>query len=74
MNWISVEDRLPPIDTWVLVYFENDYDCFHQRKFSVHKMYERLTGDWETEEQKKDRFRWTCVGTASHWMPLPEKP
>lgn len=74
MKWISIKENLPPLNTWVLVYFQEDYDGHRERKYSVHKMYERLTGDWETEEEKKDLLRWTCICQVTHWMLLPEAP
>lgn len=83
MKWISVKEKIPPLDTDVLVLYEDEYElksaqyCKRIPSFmKVAHMYERLLGsdNWETEESKKDILRWSLPYNITHWMPLPEPP
>ncbi|MBO5715050.1 MAG: DUF551 domain-containing protein [Clostridia bacterium] len=58
-EWISVKDRLPEIDTHVLVYDEHMWWDYAIAKLDK-------DGCWMDEE--------CCILCPSHWMPLPEPP
>ena len=63
MNWISVKDRLPEFDDWVICY------CPIWGRFLG--SYERISGsdwgNWSRDEEKG-------ILPPSHWMPLPDPP
>ena len=64
-EWISVKDRLPEPNTWVLVYVKYTIPVFEfergiRKRNNVIKYF------------YIDKFPQT--GTITHWMPLPEPP
>lgn len=58
MNWISVKDRLPINDDYVLVY--NYRDGIHIGYFSGK--------NWDVQ------YEWAPHERTTHWMPLPDEP
>lgn len=71
-RWVSVEDRLPETDDWVLVWYcDKDGDFFA----TVGKYKEwKPTGEryWYTDVDNNETA-WPPV-KITHWMPLPEPP
>ena len=69
-EWISVKDRLPNYDTWVIGYTHD--------QFGSHVEYV----DYQTNENRvstKKAICWWedtdgCQIEVTHWMPLPEPP
>lgn len=69
MEWISVKDRLPELETWVLAYSAKDdlIACSFTRIGNQHPIIWNLLSsgcgccDSDLEE-------------VTHWMPLPDKP
>lgn len=61
-QWISVEDRLPERDYYVLVHIADGSDG-HQGCYRS-----SVVDCWRGE------FWCRCTGTITHWMPLPELP
>lgn len=68
MEWISVKERLPKIDEWVLV-------------FDGYQNIPSLDVQYLEFDEKKNRHYWQAqhgftykLEQNSHWMPLPEKP
>jgi len=61
-EWISVKDRLPPIDQKVLGI--NRYKA--QEVCSIETPWPGEDATWCTDEGK--------IFEPSHWMPLPEAP
>ena len=57
-KWVSVEDRLPEEDTYVLVYIPTYYSKFTVALYS-YKVY--------------SKFGW-FTNTVTHWRNLPEPP
>ena len=68
MKWISVKDRLPLNEEWVLC-----CDNAHQNtnyKFFV----ARLSSDRKYWEGPSDFDIYKPLENVTHWMPLPEPP
>ena len=62
-EWISVEDRLPENDQWVL--------CFMKDKcFGTFSVFQWNYIDW----QWNDGNEWFDEKEVTHWMPLPQPP
>lgn len=59
MEWISVKDKLPEDDEYVLVYHSWD-DYITSGYFDDH--------GWETD------IPWAPEGKVTHWMYLPKAP
>lgn len=68
MEWISVKDKLPKKNEWVLVYVEDEYN---EKKFHV-GFWEG--GSFEIGHQPLDYYGSRYCGSVTHWMPLPEQP
>lgn len=64
-EWISVDDKLPPYDEWVMVH--------HARMVAVALLCEATEDDWEGEDYWLDSYRNQVLG-VTHWQPLPNKP
>lgn len=65
-SWISVEERLPETETWVLCwYVDIDGDKWH----TVGKLLK--DGIWVVDIYETDEPEYY---TVTHWMPLPEPP
>lgn len=63
-KWISVDDRLPDIDTEVLI-------CTDKGLYYDVAQYSGGKKFW-TLERNPDC--WVTVSGVTHWMPLPEPP
>ena len=61
MEWISIKERLPENDKYVLAYFFNKspYIAWHKGKYWC-------TDDFDLDEKEE--------GAPKYWMPLPEPP
>lgn len=69
-GWISVKDRLPELEQFVLIYDENHKD---KLKFGV-----AIFTGWEIENPTAWR-NWVVYGNytpefVTHWQPLPQPP
>ena len=64
MNWISVKDGLPEIETEVLVYCQPN-PIKYPRGVNVAHICE-FDGTWQTLDGTE--------AEVTHWMPLPPKP
>ena len=67
-EWISVEDRMPPIDTEVLVFSHGNMrvcSLIRPDKETADVVWEDAYGYWDDDEG---------VAAVTHWMPLPEPP
>ena len=64
MEWISVKDKLPEIEEYVIAYSPTFEDSIFAKL--------------EYENNLSQNTNWTCNGWASiyvtHWMPLPNSP
>ena len=61
MEWISIKDRLPDDQSWVLVYADGAMNCMG---FSKGKWQ-----DWTIQSASN-----IVIDSITHWMPLPERP
>ncbi len=75
MEWISVKDKLPPLQQDVLVLLTTKpFSHVGANYMKVSCLYERiLYAPYDAEETKKDIF-WMCSGEPTHWMFLPDLP
>jgi len=67
-EWISVEDRLPPIDTEVLVFSHGNMNVcslIRPDEEMADVVWEDDYGYWDDDEG---------VAAVTHWMPLPKPP
>lgn len=71
VEWIDVNDELPPLDQWVIVY--GDHEC-GQEDFCVG------VGKWMESIKIWSTADWDGCGgydwykAVTHWMPLPDSP
>ena len=66
--WISVRDRLPPLDKEVLVYTNGNIrvcSLIRPSHETADVVWEDDYGYWDDDEG---------IAAVSHWMPLPEPP
>lgn len=61
-RWISVDERLPEDDEWVLTYYGNSYGCIMAVL--------QWTGKAWLDEYRNEEMR----NLITCWMPLPEPP
>ena len=62
-EWISVKDRLPEQDTWVLVYSARAFIFSHQMVCLHGEPRQFFAKGFELHPDE-----------ITHWMPLPEPP
>jgi len=60
-NWISVEDRLPVEDIWVLLYSDEEEEQIGW--LNKHGKFTTISDD-----------RFLFSNEITHWMPLPNPP
>ena len=65
MEWISVEDRLPEDDSWILLVAAGHV------AFGIYKRISRYDNTKVFKDPNWCEFR---KGSVTHWMPLPEPP
>ncbi len=73
-QWISIQDRKPEIDEWVLCYIPKS--CTDPKIFSVqYCMHRWKPGDeWREMPIFRGTDRSWTADWATHWMPLPKPP
>ena len=72
MEWISVKDKLPKINIYVLVY-ASDFHSSMKKTYCDDSI--RIANLDEYDEwQDLDDDYWGCKMNVTHWMPLPEPP
>lgn len=69
MEWISVEERLPPQDCAVLV---AKYDGRSKVSMYFIEIASRMGSSWY-DDNNGDPLD-PKYGVVTHWMPLPDKP
>lgn len=65
-EWISVEDRLPDVDTLVLA---TGFDYGYQLNKMHYVLAVRFDNYWYSETDFGVEYKY-----ITHWMPLPEPP
>lgn len=65
MDWISVKDRLPENDDYVLIF--NPKDGIHIGSFDSEDVSNYDSG-WN------NCYEWAPYMDPTHWMPLPSAP
>lgn len=81
MEWISIDDQLPSVQTMVLLYAPLNY---HTANGITHGWYDSGSNNFrhfdrshsgcsviEDQMNKRSKRLWTAV---THWMPLPDPP
>jgi Protein of unknown function (DUF551) len=75
MEWISVKDRLPELDTNVLIYWKLSKD---KKEGGYWDMIEIALLDSITKRKESISTEWRDsdynTKNPTHWMPLPEPP
>jgi hypothetical protein len=69
VDWISVKDRLPEKNQFVLTY-NNSGNGYHPQ--DVQRFYDTYISNNETKE-RSPIFSELSIG-VTHWMPLPKPP
>jgi hypothetical protein len=67
-DWISVEDRMPPIDTKVL------FMHFYRDEIQWISSGDLLEDGSFFDDKDDDVYNSRYSDTVTHWMPLPEPP
>lgn len=68
-GWLSVEDRLPPNDCYVLVAKWHGKEPHPMHFISIGKRINQVWYDDHNEEELCGKWE-----KVTHWMPLPDKP
>lgn len=68
MNWISVKDQLPPINTNVILYDGSEVFSGDMNINFEGKQY------WGNQPCDGMCYGWYKKNPITHWMPLPEPP
>jgi len=76
MEWISVEDRLPEVDQYVLVYAIERSSIVFKKEIPVRFFAVDCLKVWNDRKAngKKMFFVDRFSGKITHWMPLPKRP
>jgi hypothetical protein len=71
MEWISVEERLPPQNVYVI-----DAKFDYRPKVKMHFVLtaERMGNFWYDGKDGEEITRNGKYGTVTHWMALPDAP
>lgn len=71
MNWIRIEERLPPQDICVLT-------CIYDTRPKVNSMHVeilyRLDNRWFEPRDGNEVINNSKYGKITHWMPIPDTP
>ena len=68
-EWISVEERMPPNDCYVLVAVWHHHKSYPMHHVSIGK---RMNSEWFDDHNEEPLLGKSSIVT--HWMPLPDKP
>ncbi len=71
MDWVKVEERLPPQNVYVLV---AHYDCHPKVRMYFVQIAERVGRFWYDNYDGKEITQKGARGLITHWMPLPLAP
>lgn len=71
MEWISIEDRLPPQAAYVLVAKFDHRPKMHMYSVSVA---ERIRNQWYEGKDGEEITSNGKYGRITHWMPIPDAP
>ena len=66
MKWIKFEQKKPPINTPVLIWVAEDFNCHEIGEWNG-----KLSGHCNGWETNSDLAKYRKI---THWMPLPEPP
>jgi len=64
-EWVSVDDRLPEVETWVSSYIKGEYQKVKLRMFK---------GNLRWTYFDKSCIYYQSITEVTHWMPLPPQP
>ena len=69
-EWISVKDRLPETNRWVLVNWVCEWHNKSYESLRIAKL--EKNGEWLTDDSEYPYLM--ADEKITHWMPLPEEP
>ncbi len=69
-EWISVKERLPEINRWVLANWVCEWNNKSFESLCIAKL--GKNGEWLTNDSEYPYFM--SDEKITHWMPLPEPP
>jgi hypothetical protein len=80
MKWISVKDRLPELDVYVLGFNKNWPNEYENEKETIRTCY-MINDSMPGVDEHKDPWwhveaiaYYSTLSSPTHWMPLPEPP
>ena len=68
MNWISVNDKLPPNEDVKILIMEHPETTKHRKYGNV------VLGIFWADKFHYEFNKGKCIPAVTHWMPLPEQP
>lgn len=71
MEWISVDERLPPQTVYVLV---AKFDCRPKVQMYFVTIASMIGKCWYDDRDEYEITQNGKYGQVTHWMPLPEPP
>lgn len=77
MNWISVKEHLPPINTDVLVIVnepQKKHIPYDSRMKVCHRYFHLMKDEKGNFVEDQNSFAWNTLDTVTHWRELPEQP
>lgn len=74
MEWIKVEDRLPPMVQTAREVTQSDYVLVYTDRDSAHEFRVAKAYLCSTEGKSPQWKSAGLGGNVTHWMPLPEPP
>jgi len=70
MNWISIKDKLPEIEKYVLVCYKNNVFQGYLDEWEHDNCWYIFSGSFTLDEVDYN----IKLDEVTHWMPLPEPP
>ena len=77
MKWISIKDKMPELETDVLLLEEYTFKGKLERRVIVGYLYEYSVRSYAGKQTKS--YDWHssgdyCITEVTHWQPLPDFP
>lgn len=73
MNWISVNDSLPPYNTPVLCWYYPKHPVMDGRIIGILKRQDTSKMAWSVQ-QRLDKNQFGMASEVTHWIEIPKPP